>query len=49
VYAPTSMIQEPFFELPIMHAPIVSDTAMPEPISHSPVATTDENEEPVLP
>jgi len=48
VYAPTPMIQEPFFELPIVNAPTVPDTVMPETIAHSPVATTDENEEPVL-
>jgi len=48
VYTPTLMIQEPFFELPVVNAPIVPDTTMPETIAHSPVATTDENGEPVL-
>ena len=48
VYAPTLMIHEPFFSLPIVAAPIVQDTMVPAPVVISPVATMDENEEPVL-
>jgi len=42
------MIQEPFFELPVVNAPTVPDTTIQEPIAHSLVATIDRNEEPVL-
>ena len=48
VYAPTPMIHELFFELLAIAAPIVSDTMVPAPVVISPVATMNENEEPVL-
>ena len=48
VYASTPMIHEPFFSLPAIAAPIVLDTMVSAPVVISPVATTNENEEPVL-
>jgi hypothetical protein len=48
VYASTPMIHEPFFSLPAIAAPTVLDTMVPAPVVISPVATMNENEEPVL-
>ena len=48
VYAPTPMIQEPFFTLPAVAAPTVQDTVVPAPVIVPPVATMNDNEEPVL-
>ena len=48
VYAPTLMIHEPFFSLPAVAAPTVLDTVVPAPVVIPPVATMNENEEPVL-
>ena len=48
VYAPTPIIHEPFFSLPAVAAPTVLDTMVPAPIVIPPVATMNENEEPVL-
>ena len=48
VYAPTSMIHEPFFSQPAVAAPIVQDTVVPAPIVIPPVATINDDEEPVL-
>ena len=47
VYASTPMIHEPFFSLPAIAAPTVLDTMVPAPVVISPVATMNENEEPV--
>jgi hypothetical protein len=42
------MIQEPFFKLPVLVAPTVPDTVMPIHVVSSPVATINNDEEPVL-
>jgi hypothetical protein len=44
VCVPTPMIQEPFFELPVLDAPIVRDTVVPTPIVSSLVATMNNDE-----
>ena len=46
-YAPTPMIQEPFFTLPAVAASTVRDTVVQAPVIVPPVATMNENEEPV--
>jgi hypothetical protein len=49
VCAPTLMIQEPFFELPIVAAPIMQDTVVQAHVVTPPVAImNDEEEEPIL-
>ena len=48
VYAPTPMIHEPFFSLPAVATPIVQDTVVPAPIVIPPVATMNDDEEPIL-
>ena len=48
VYLPTLIIHEPIFSLPAVAAPTVLDTMVPAPVVISPVATMNENEEPVL-
>ena len=48
VYAPTPMIHEPFFSLPAIVAPTVQDTMVPAPVVIPPVATMNDDEEPVL-
>ena len=48
VYAPTPMIHEPFFSLPVVAVPIVLDTVVPAPVVIPPVATMNNDEEPVL-
>jgi len=48
VYAPTPMIQEPFFSVPVVAAPTIHDTVVPAPVVSSPVVAINENEEPVL-
>jgi hypothetical protein len=47
VCVPTTMIQEPFFELPVLVAPTVWDTAVPTHVVHSPMAQINDDEEPV--
>jgi hypothetical protein len=42
------MIQEPFFSTSVVAAPTVHDTAVTTPVVSSPVATMNENEEPVV-
>jgi hypothetical protein len=48
VCVPTPMIQEPFFELPVLVAPTVPDTVVPIPVVSSPVVTVNNDEESVL-
>jgi hypothetical protein len=48
VHAPTPMIQEPFFSIPVVAAPTVRDTAVTTPVVSSLVATMNKNEEPVV-
>ena len=48
VYAPTPVIHEPFFSLPAVAAPTVQDTVVPAPIIILPMATMNDDEEPVL-
>jgi hypothetical protein len=48
VCVPTPMTQEPFFELPVLIAPIVRDTVVPTPVVSSPMVTVNNDEEPVL-
>ena len=48
VYAPTPMIHELFFSLLAVAAPIVLDTVVSAPIVIPPVATMNDDEEPVL-
>ena len=48
VYVPTSMVQEPFFMLPIVAVPTVQDTVVTAPVVSSPVAIMNEHEEPIL-
>jgi hypothetical protein len=45
VCVPTPMIQEPFFELPVLVAPTVRDTVVPTPVISSPVVTVNDDEE----
>jgi hypothetical protein len=47
VCVPTPMIQEPFFELPVLVAPTVRDIIVPTPIVSSPVAQMNDDKEPV--
>ena len=48
VYAPTPMIHEPFFSLLVVTAPTVQDTVVPAPVVIPPVATMNDDEEPIL-
>ena len=48
VYAPTPMIHELFFSLPAVAASIVLDTIVLAPVVIPPVATMNDDEEPVL-
>ena len=48
VYAPTPMIHKPIFSLPAATAPIVLDTVVPAPVVIPPMATTNEDEEPMV-
>ena len=48
VYAPTPMIHELFFSLPAVATPTVQDTVVPAPVVIPPVATMNDDEEPVL-
>jgi len=48
VYAPTSMVQEPFFELPAAATPTTQDVVVPAPVVIPPMATTNEDEEPMV-
>ena len=48
VYALTPMIHELFFSLPAVDAPIVQDTVVPAPVVIPPMATMNDDEEPVL-
>jgi len=48
VYASTPMIHELFFSLPAVAAPTVLDTVVPAPVVIPPVATMNDDEEPVL-
>ena len=48
VYVSTSMVQEPFFTLPVVAVPTVHDTIVITPVVSSPVATLNEHEEPVV-
>ena len=48
VYLPTPIIHEPIFSLPAVAAPTVLGTVVPAPVVIPPVATMNENEEPVL-
>jgi hypothetical protein len=43
----TPMIQEPFFELPVLVVPTVRDTVVPTPVVSSPVVQINDDEEPV--
>jgi hypothetical protein len=45
VCVPTPMIQEPFFELPVLVAPTVWDTVVPTPVVSSPVTTMNDDDE----
>ena len=47
MYAPTPIIHEPFFSLPAVDAPTVQDTVVPAPVVIPPVATMNDDEEPV--
>jgi len=47
VYAPTPMLQESYFTLPIVATPAVLDTVVPTHVVSSPLPTLDENLEPV--
>ena len=42
------MIQEPFFSLPGVAAPTMQENMVPTPVVIPPVATMNENEEPIL-
>ena len=46
-YAPTPMIQEPFFTLPAVAVPTVRDTVVQVPVIVPSVITMNENKEPV--
>ena len=48
VYASTPMIHKPFFSLPAIAAPTVLDTVVPAPVVIPPVATMNDDKEPVL-
>jgi hypothetical protein len=48
VCVPTSMTQEPFFELPVLVAPTVRDTVVPTPVVSSPVVIVNNDGELVL-
>jgi hypothetical protein len=48
ICVPTPMIQEPFFELSVLVAPTMRNTLVQTLVVSSPVATTNEDEEPVL-
>jgi hypothetical protein len=48
VCVPTSMTQEPFFELSVLVAPTVRDIVVPTPVVSSPVKTVNNDEEPIL-
>ena len=48
VYVPTSMVQEPFFMLPVIVVPTVQDTVVTAHVVVSPMATMNEHEEPIL-
>ena len=48
VYAPTSMIHEPIFSLHAVAAPIVQDTMVLAPVVIPPMATMNDDEEPIL-
>jgi hypothetical protein len=48
VYVPTSMVQEPFFMLPVIATTIVQDTVVTAPVVNYPVVTMNGHEEPVL-
>jgi hypothetical protein len=47
VCVPTPMIQEPFFELPVLVAPTVSETVVPTPVVSSPMMIVNNDEEPI--
>ena len=47
VYTPNPVTQESFFSLPVFAAPTVPVTAMPATVVTPPVATSDENVDPV--
>jgi hypothetical protein len=47
VCVPTPMIQEPFFELPVLVAPTMRDIVVQTPVVSSPVATANDDEKPV--
>ena len=42
------MIHEPFFSLPTVAAPTVQDTVVPAPVVILPVATMNDDDEPIL-
>ena len=48
VYVPTTMIQEPFFSLPIAVAPTIPNIVVPTPVVSSPAVATNDNREPIL-
>ena len=48
VYAPTPMIHEPIFSLHDVAAPIVQETMVSAPVVIPPMATTNEDEEPMV-
>jgi hypothetical protein len=48
VHAPTPMVQEPFFTLPVVAAPIVQDTVVTAPVVSYLMMTMNEHEEPVF-
>ena len=48
VYAPTPMVQEPFFELPAAATPTMQDVVVPAPVVIPPMATTNEDEESMI-
>ena len=48
VYAPTPMIHEPIFSLPVVAALIVQETMVSAPVVIPPMATMNDDEEPVL-
>jgi len=47
VYVPTPMIQEPYFSLPVVVAPIEQETAVPPLVVGSPSLALNGNEDPV--
>ena len=48
VYAPTSIIYEPFFILPAVAVPTVQDTVVQAPVVIPPMVTMNDDEEPIL-